>query len=192
MRIKFDVDGVLRDMLTPMIEIYNKEFGQDLCVSDIKEYDVDLSFPLIKERLGINAREYFFKIHEQEVVANAPACEGVVECLKELKDYGHKIIIVTFQFTNQAICDTAKWLGDHGIPYDEIHFTGQKWAVTGDVIVDDNVHFMEDERENAYKMCMSYPYNEYYKCPDTENFVRVSNIYDACSCIMSHFDSKEF
>ena len=46
--IAVDVDQVLRDNLWIMVDLYNKEFGTHMSTSDIKEFMVDVSFPLVK------------------------------------------------------------------------------------------------------------------------------------------------
>ena len=50
MIIKVDVDGVLRDIITTMCQIYNEEFNTNVKLCDVKEYDVSLSFPLIEKK----------------------------------------------------------------------------------------------------------------------------------------------
>ena len=41
---KIDVDGVLRDIITPMCELYNEKFDENIKPEDISEYDVSTTF----------------------------------------------------------------------------------------------------------------------------------------------------
>ena len=61
MVVKVDVDGVIRNMFDKMCSLYNVLFEDDKTVDDIKDYDVDKSFPKIKEKLGISANKFFFE-----------------------------------------------------------------------------------------------------------------------------------
>ena len=41
---KIDVDGVLRDIITPMCKLYNEKFDENIKQEDILEYDVSTTF----------------------------------------------------------------------------------------------------------------------------------------------------
>ena len=69
MKIAVDIDGVLRDSITKMVEIYNKHFNTDMSVNDVKMYDVEKSFPLIRSALGISPHDFFFVTFDNEIKA---------------------------------------------------------------------------------------------------------------------------
>ena len=62
MIIKLDIDGVLRDMESPMIRLYNKRFGTHMKLGDLVSYDIDKSFPLFRNA-GIDGHKFFFEEH---------------------------------------------------------------------------------------------------------------------------------
>jgi 5'(3')-deoxyribonucleotidase len=159
MRVKVDIDGVLRDTFSAMVNLYNREFDEKLQVSDIISYDSDISFPLIHERLGKPGNTWFFKEHPRECFL-APAFPGVSEALKELRDNGWDIIICTNQPTEAGRRYTLQFLEDNKIPYDELHFTKSKHLVSGDYLIDDAPEFlMAPTRDLESRICIDYPFN---------------------------------
>lgn len=95
--IKIDVDGVLRDMLSMMCEIYNECYNENVKPEDIKNYDVDVSFPKCKEVDEISAKYFFFNEKEYEVYNCANVLPKAKEAIDILHNLGYYIIIVTKQ-----------------------------------------------------------------------------------------------
>jgi 5'(3')-deoxyribonucleotidase len=135
--IAIDVDGVLRNNLGIMVHLYNKEFDQKMKISDVKEFMVEKSFPLIPERLGMKSSEYFFNLHAKEIFLDAPVYPNVKECIDNLKETAD-VIIVTYQkdYTNKRY--TLEWLEKNGIEPNGICFLRDKTLVHANVLVDDN------------------------------------------------------
>ena len=82
---------------------------------------------------------------ERQTYADVEPVEGSVERLRALKQAGHYLILLTAR--HMKTCNgnpgivmarvgkiTMDWLEQHGVPYDEIHFS-KPWA---DVYIDDN------------------------------------------------------
>ena len=159
---KIDIDGVLRDVLSTLCEIYNKEFGTDLTSKDIKHYKVDKSFPLIKERLGYSAVKYFFEEHSDEIFLKSNILCNACLAIKSLKDAGHHITIVSYQRSLQNKIDTLNWLQNNNIEYDDICFTDKKYLIKGDYMIDDNLEFLIEQKLNDSSVkliCINAPYN---------------------------------
>ena len=173
MIFKIDVDGVLRDILTPLCNLYNDEFGTNIQPSDIEEYKVDISFPLIKERYGISAVEWFFTNHSFEIFRCSKPYEGVRDAMKKLHEMGYKIIIVSFQRTTQNKVDTTEWLEHNNIYYDSICFTNDKDIIKGDFMVDDYPENLYQVTDNCQPVLIDMPYNK--NCHD---FVRHKSFID--------------
>ena len=53
--IAIDVDGVLRDNLGEMVNLYNKEFNDNKKVEEITEFKTELSFPRILQESGVTS-----------------------------------------------------------------------------------------------------------------------------------------
>lgn len=135
--IAVDVDQVLRSNLGIMVDLYNKEFGTDMKTSDVKEFMVDVSFPLIQERLGVKASDWFFNVHAKEIFLNAPVFPFVAENLNRLKEVAD-VVIITYQkdYTNKKF--TLEWLENNGIEPNGICFLRDKTLLHCDALIDDN------------------------------------------------------
>jgi hypothetical protein len=159
--IKLDVDGVIRDTFSVMCNLYNMKFGTYMVPEDIFAYDVNVSFPLVQEQLGVSAAEWFFQIHSEDCFLNAPAFDGVADAIRKLRQQGDKIVICTYQPTYAGRINTIMFLENNGIEFDELHLTEQKWAVLGDVIIDDCPNFLTHPREKCDKICVDYKFNRH-------------------------------
>ena len=100
MIIKVDIDGVLRDMNAMLVHLYNQKFKTNLTVEDLTDYDVSKSFPLFGMRGNTTAMDFFFHKMAKKVFYLSEPYEGVEDAMQKLKDNGHKIVIVTWQFSN--------------------------------------------------------------------------------------------
>ena len=132
-----DVDEVLRDNLSNMLRVYNEEYNDNKKLSDLHDFQVDISFPKISEATGQTASNYFFEQHAQEVFTDAEAIEGAKEAIDILRKYG-KVIIVTYQKNTENRIRTLEWLDKHDIKFDSICFTRDKSIVHADYMIDDN------------------------------------------------------
>lgn len=163
MTIKVDVDGVIRNMFDNMCKVYNNCFKEHMTVEDIFDYDVDIVFPRIKKELGMSAADFFFKLNGKNLFLYSEPYDGVKEALETLRKKGHKVVIVTWQFTLDNIMNTLRFLYINEIPYDDICFTRDKWMIQGDWLIDDNPEFLLDEREKSKKIMINMPYNKEYQ-----------------------------
>ena len=154
------MDGVIRNIFDNMCDIYNTNFGTSITVDDIFDYDVEVVFPKIREKFGMSAADYFFKEKSIDIFLFSKPYDGVKEALEKLRNNGHKVVIVTWQYTLDNKLRTLKFLDNNQIPYDDICFTRDKWMIQGDWIIDDNPEFIFDERETAHKMLIRMPYNK--------------------------------
>lgn len=161
MIIKIDIDGVLRNTFRVMCELYNREFGTNMQISDIKDYDVNVSFPELKKR-GIDAVDYFFN-KNAEIVYSAEPCPGAVDAINRLRAAGHKVHICSHQPLAIGREVTLKFLTDNDIHYDGLHFTKDKWVVVADIIIDDCPGFLTHPNEISMPICISYPFNEHLR-----------------------------
>ena len=156
--VKVDVDGVLRDMVGMMCEMYNRQFTQNIQPHDIDDYDIDKFFTKCHTEKGMKPREWFFKHNERELYLNSKPIEGAARAVKTMREKGYHVIVTTDQPSAECKIHTIEWLEKNGIQYDAICFTKEKHAFKGDITVDDNPHVLnlsEDDR----KVCIDTPYN---------------------------------
>ena len=179
MIIKIDVDGVIRNINETMCGIYNQLFNENLTTENILEYDVDKTFKRIQEEMGLTACDYFFDLSSKEVFLNSPPYDGVREAIMDLRHAGHKVVIVTWQYSFENKYNTLLFLQKNKIPYDDICFTRDKWMIQGDWLIDDNPEFITDEREKSRKIMINMPYNKTvcnFFCTRTNNLRQAVDI----------------
>lgn len=180
--IAVDVDGVLRNNLSIMVDMYNKECGVNLHPEDVKEFLVDVSFPLIKEKLGVDASDYFFKQHAKELFLDAPSYWHAAYDINRLKSAAD-VIIVTYQkgYLNKKY--TLEWLDNYGIEPNGICFLKDKTLVHCDALVDDNDwNFLGTHVSTS--VLVTRPYNENLDLGElitktnSKQIIRVDNFSD--------------
>ena len=171
MIIKIDVDGVIRDLVGSMCDMYNEvveDISDSVKPDDITDYDVDKSFPLISKSYGMKPSRYFFNERAEDTFRNYAFPLGFdsgsnmpSDAIRMLRDAGHKIVICTWQFTNSNKKTALDFLDEWCIPYDDICFTRDKWLIGSDIIIDDNPEFLMDKREKSkIRMLIDQPYNK--------------------------------
>ncbi len=159
MIIKIDVDGVIRNINETMCRMYNELFDENLTVEDIFDYDVEKVFKRIKDEIGMSVVDYYFNWSAKEVFLHSTPYHGVREAIQKLRENGHKVVIVTWQFNLQNKYYTLNFLEANNIQYDDICFTKDKWMIQGDWLIDDNPEFITDERDKSRKIMIKMPYN---------------------------------
>ena len=135
--VAIDVDGVLRDNLQIMVDLYNKEFNCEMTVDDIRDFRTEITFPVIEETTGKTASEWFFQDHSDDIFLNAKSFNGVAEDIRKLKEIAN-VVIITYQKSLLNKMQTLSWLDANGIEYDGIVFIKDKTKFLCDVLVDDN------------------------------------------------------
>lgn len=181
MVVKIDVDGVIRDIISAMCDIYKKEFGKRVSARSIVEYDINRSFPDIKKRTGKLPSEYFFTDNADKIFETvSKPFNGVKEAIDKLRRNGHKVVIVTWQFSLKNIKHTLDFLEMYNIRYDDICFTRDKWMIKGDYLIDDNPEFILDKRDKSKKIVVDTPYNRNI----SKRYTRVSSLKDAVNYII--------
>ena len=135
--IAIDVDGVLRDNLGEMVDLYNKEFKDNKKVEDITEFKTEISFPRILQESGVTSSQWFFQDHSKELFVDAKPFANAAADIKKLQKYG-KIIIVTYQKSFLNKHQTLEWLEKNGIEPDGICFLRDKTQLHADYFIDDN------------------------------------------------------
>ena len=153
-----DCDEVLRALLDNMVALYNEEFDDNISRDDIKEFNVDLSFPRIKEETGISASEWFFQKNGYRLFACSPALPKVREAINKLRERG-QVIIVTYQKSYKNKMDTLNWLMENKLEVDGICFIKNKTLLHTDWLIDDNPwNFYGCNAKNG--ALITAPYNE--------------------------------
>jgi len=176
-----DCDEVLRSLLDGMVALYNENFGENMTRDEVKDFDVDVSFPKVMELTGETASKWFFQEHSQELFLKSPALPGMKRAIETLQKYG-QVIVVTYQKSFQNKMDTLNWLNNNGIHPDGICFLKNKTLLHLDYLVDDNWwNFIGANVETG--VLITAPYNEN---------VNITELMGKSNCKrMYRFDSLE-
>jgi len=168
-----DVDGVLRNNLSTMVDLYNKNFDDNKTVDDITDFMTEVSFPKIESVTGQTASTWFFQEHSKEIFEDAESYPHIKEDIETLQKYG-KVIIVTYQKTFLNKRQTLDWLEKEGINPDGICFLKDKTVIHSDFFVDDNDwNFIKSN--STIGILINAPYN---KGVNIEMLKEKSNCFD--------------
>lgn len=165
--IKIDVDGVLRNLLPKMCDIYNDYYEENITPNDILDFDLKNTFKKCD-----NPIDWFFNTHGSFVYLNSKQCFKAKEAMNILHNKGYYIIIVSDQPTNKQKEDTLEWLKENEIYYDSICFTNKKNIIIGNIVIDDNIDNLNMCNENT-KIIIDAPYNR-IGC----NYNRYNSLYE--------------
>lgn len=180
--IGIDVDGVLRDNLQIMVDLYNKEFNGNMTVNDIRDFRTEVTFPIIESTTGKTASEWFFQDHSGEIFLKATPFPYVSNDIKRLREIAN-VVIITYQKTILNKMQTLCWLEINDIEYDGLIFMKDKTKLICDYLVDDNDwNFIGSNAKHG--ILINAPYNE-RKSTETilgssncESLVRYKNLHE--------------
>jgi len=153
-----DCDEVLRSLLNGMVSLYNEKFGENMTRDEVRDFNVEVSFPKIKEMTGKTSAEWFFQEHGQELFLKSPALPGINQAIQKLRKYG-QVIIITYQKTYQNKLDTLNWLINNKVEVDGLCFLKNKTLLHVDYLLDDNWwNFLGSNADTG--VLITAPYNE--------------------------------
>lgn len=156
--VKVDIDGVLRDMVSVLCELYGKKTGETITPSEVCEYDVNKTFT----GLPVSADDYFFRVDENiDAVCDAPIYPSAPIALPNLHMHGFDVVIVTKQVNERMKIRTFEWLKKHGFTIYPICFVDDKSIVRGDYLIDDNPYELTNAEEGVTPLRIIRPYNNH-------------------------------
>ncbi len=144
-KIKFgiDIDGTITrpDTIIPFL---NKDFGLQLKMEDIKEYDI---------RPHVNVEEdilnQWFRTNESHIYQQSPLNKWAKEVISEWKDVG-ELYYISARHT-YLFDITEQWFKNNCIPYHHIELTGSHNKIS--LIKKYNIDiFFEDKHDNAVQI----------------------------------------
>ena len=183
MKIGIDIDGVLTDEHTYVLDNGTKYFSENNIsyIVNRNVYDSEEIFGVSEDEYNNFWKEYiFFFFSNISIRCNAS------DIIKKLKEKGNEIFIITSRsFTTYENENKDKmqylvkeWLNKNSVLYDEIIFTREK----ADICKQKNIDLMiEDKPENIEDISKEIPVIV-YDCPYNEkiynNVIRCYSWYD--------------
>ena len=149
------MDSVLADISTKWYGLANKEYGCNVTIDDVTDWDTSKFFPCGKSIFKYLSQPGFFR--------DLSTISGAVEGIQAIHDAGHEVFVVTAS-TAQGATDKMHWMKENfpSIPHENIIITHTKHLVCGDVFIDDSPHNIKAYREywpRAFIVGVNYPYN---------------------------------
>ncbi len=141
MLIAVDVDGVLCDLHTPWLELYNDDWGDDLKVESILSWNIE---EWVKPECGVEIFKYLDKYGDYLYADRTPMIPGALAGIKCLRRCGHKVIYVS-SCTGEGMYDAKiKWMEKKGFlkkgkdhTYPDFIAASDKSLIRADVLIDD-------------------------------------------------------
>lgn len=166
MTILCDVDGVVADLLSTWLDLYNADFGDNLTPDRITTWELR---PHVKPECGGRIYEY---LHRADLYDDVRPIPGAIEGVRTLRDAGHRVVFVT-SCVPAMIVPKIKWLRRHGLlPSADVDpsmtnfvVCHDKSLVMGDVLIDDRPTNLRDT--SAVPILFDAPHNQ-----DVTGFVR--------------------
>lgn len=159
MRVLYDLDSTLADIVTPWLNIYNHRFDDNLKVENITDWN-------IKNLVKPEARTEIFKIlNEPDFYRNVKPISEVLRMARLDVASGNEVGILTSCNSNiNMIAGKIKWLTKHAwfIPKWNWIFCSSKGWGNADLLVDDRVLNIEaflTSNPNARGFIILQPHN---------------------------------
>ncbi len=186
MRIGIDIDGVLTDIETFILDYGSKfciESGLPLNITSQIHYNENKTFGWTDEQTTEFWNKYIIKYFTQY-----PVREFAKEVITKLKEEGNEIYIITArneygvprEYTDQIKQMTEEWLKKNEIPYDKIIYTnGSKLPYCKgnyiEVVVEDSPINIIDIATSIPVICYNNKYNAHV---NGDNITRAYSWYD--------------
>jgi len=176
-RILVDLDGVIRDFITGLRNIYLGEYP-DHTVKEIISRDLPKYFPIGEKINDFLEKEF------TEILLKAPSYPGAIEALQKWEE-SFEIVIVTAQ-PPQYRYATFSWIGNHSLPADEVRITFDKHSVDGYALLDDFPENLESfARTDRLAVCLDQPWNKDWQG------LRVKTVNEFFELVKSHITNNQ-
>lgn len=171
-----DLDGVCGDHSTAFREVVARERGVDPASLPSQGSWEFAAWDMTADEFELLHRK---AVLTHRMFRSMPALPHCAEVLWRLSDAGVWIRLITHRlYTNWghavAVADTVAWLDEHGVPYRDLCFLGQKPQVEADVYVDDAPHNVEALRSTgSHVIVFDQAYNRDLDPPRARSWLEV-------------------
>ncbi len=176
MKIAIDLDGVLVDIITPLLEFHNEIEGTNHSKEDVDNFVLSEFWNLTPEE----TEERVHHFYETDSFRNLHPEPEAKQAVQELSEE-HELCIVTSRPV-EVEEETRRWIEEH-FPdaFDHIHFSDNPTLSTNDarskaeicseieadVLIEDAVEYAEEcSREGIEVFLLDKPWNQKEELPD--------------------------
>lgn len=139
--IGLDVDGVIRDIYSPLLSIIEDMYPGSVKSKVISGYDFpNIDLPLetiLNVMFSLCSKEIF-----EDSLAYNGAYDDFITLLEWTKENDCKLVCATHQ-QHEIIHHTLIWLGKHRFNFEEIYISGEKEKLPIDFLIDDSAKNFE-------------------------------------------------
>ena len=172
-RILVDVDGVVADLHTEWLRLYNMEYDDDLTVDKITSWDMQ-SF--VKPECG---SKIFGYLHDLSLYNLVNPIDGAVSSVRWLRRHGYDVRFVT----SGVFPAKVQWLGEQGLLLGEYYMSSpdviiahDKSVINADIMIDDNYKNLETFQGKT-KILFAQPWNNvpvgnYFRADDWPDVIQ--------------------
>lgn len=155
-RILVDVDGVVADLHSEWLRLYNEDYADNLKPSQITEWDTT---KFVKPECGNKIFDY---LHNPNLYDSVKPIDGALSSIQWLRQHGYDVRYVTSGVQPAKIL----WLGEHGFLREDHRFlhssdvviANDKSLIKGDIMVDDHIKNLESF--DRTRILFAQPWNE--------------------------------
>lgn len=129
--IAFDIDGTLADLMTAWLKMYNNDYGDSLCPSDITDWDVS-KFVLPK-----CSKKIFKYIGNPKIYDFVLPIDGSLNAVNSVRDSANVVFVTSI--SGNTAGRKREWLVDNGFykKGDVYIEASDKSAIDADLLIDD-------------------------------------------------------
>lgn len=175
--ILVDMDDTIEHLLNAWVEYLNARHGTSVKVDDIYDWDLTIAFPtLTKEQV-------FAPLVEDEFWETVEPIDGAAEVLEWAMNEGHNVYIVTAStyHTIKSKMENVLFKYFPFISWSQVIIAYNKQMISGDMLIDDAPHNLENGR--YVKVLMTAPHNRNYDAA-RNHMIRVHNWAEVKDCIV--------
>lgn len=170
-RILVDVDCVVADLMPAWLSLYNSEYADTLCASQITSWGME---EFVKPECGTKIYEYLWMPNLYDYVS---PIDGAITSIHWLRRHGYDIRFVT----SGIHAGKAQWLGKLGLLMGEFPLYApdlvvahDKSIINADIMIDDNVKNCESF--SGLSIVFGQPWNfnvsQYFRADDWADVIQ--------------------
>lgn len=184
MNIGIDVDEVVCDLLSVVLDSINSKWGFKPTVDIFSEYNFFANSYTSCDTTNKSIAEDIVRwVNDSDYLYEVPPYPEVAAVVNDLLTKGHQVHFITAR-PKTALETTQKWFATHGIHYTSLHVIGHgsSKGVLGrelnlDIYIDDHVVNVEEvlEHTKAVNFLIDRPYNRWYT---NKKVIRIDKLQD--------------
>lgn len=165
LRVGVDADGILFDLVTPWLELYNREFDDDRSVEHVRHFDLHRSLGPDGSGLeGVRKERLYSLLQTPGLFRNLVPLPGAQRSLRHLREFAEVYIVSK---PCGPTCCAEKWdsFKEHFPFVDGVILTGEKHIVDVHALVDDHPENARRFHDHSiyrarYAMGIEWPWND--------------------------------